>query len=159
MALSKGNKLTWTDINNLYNSVNTQRNRFGLSSVSATSSSGNSAGSKVTNGVISGLKQAIEDMRATDAGSNANTGVTVPARGTLVYPATLNTMQNVVNNLASVCAGHRANFCSSHREGFRSGFNSSFNSGHRDGFTSCGCDGFYSRSNYRSGFGGNTDYF
>lgn len=100
MSISKGSKLSWSDIQSIYTSLNGQRSRFGYSQVTVPSNPGKAATSAVSN-----LKVAIEELANNKyVGGTAYTGVTVPSVGTLIYPSPFTTMSGTVNNISNVCA-------------------------------------------------------
>ena len=100
MSISKGSKLSWSDIQNIYTSLNTQRSRFGYSTVTVPSNPG-----KTTTSAVSNLKVAIEELANNKyVGGTASTGITVPSAGTLIYPSPFTIMSGTVNNIAGVCA-------------------------------------------------------
>lgn len=100
MSISKGSKLSWSDIQSIYTSLNTERQRFGYSAVTVPSNPGKAATSAVSN-----LKTAIEELANNKyVNSTANTGVTVPSTGTLIYPLPFSTMSSTVGKIAGVCA-------------------------------------------------------
>lgn len=100
MSISKGSKLSWSDIQSIYTSLNTERKRFGYSTVTVPSNPGKAATSAVSN-----LKTAIEELKNNKyVSSTANTGVTVPSTGTLIYPLPFSTMSSTVGKIADVCA-------------------------------------------------------
>lgn len=85
MAFSEGSLVEWADVQDLYNQTNTQRKRWSLSTVTVPGNPGLTLPAQVT-----ALKNAIEDLTSTSAGSIANTGVTVPNRGDLLEPDPFN---------------------------------------------------------------------
>lgn len=100
MSISKGSKLSWSDIRSIYTSLNTQRSRFGYSKVTVPSNPG-----EVVPSAVSKLKAAIEELKNnTYVGNTANTGVSVPSAGTLIYPLPFTTMSGTINNISKVCA-------------------------------------------------------
>lgn len=130
MAFSTGSTVAWSDVQAIYNSLNTARTKFGFSTVSVPSNPGSCLPSQV-----SALNNSIQAMSSSGyVGSNANTGITIPASGTLLYPGIFNTMKNTISTVQGLCK-------------FDS-FNSSF-----DGFSSCffaenSCDTFHSSSSF-----------
>lgn len=100
MSISKGSKLSWSDIQSIYTSLNTERKRFGYSTVTVPSNPG-----KATTSAVSNLKTAIEELKNNKyVSSTANTGVTIPSAGTLIYPLPFSTMSSTVGKIADVCA-------------------------------------------------------
>lgn len=100
MNISQGSKLSWSDIQNIYTSLNVERERFGYSEIAIPSNPG-----KATPNEVSNLKTAIEELKNNKyVSSTANTGVTVPSSGTLIYPLPFTTMSGTVSNIANVCA-------------------------------------------------------
>lgn len=162
MSIAEGSILLWSDIKQIYTDTNKQRKRWSVSAITVPENPG-----LVKPNVVSTLKSAIEDLKSTSAGSIANTGIKVPSTGQLIEPDPFLLMQKTLKNLAAANVSFNSNFNSSFNSNFNSNFNSSFRSSnfsgnHRFGscFTAeCSCDSFYSQSDYRSGFGGNTDSF
>lgn len=100
MSISQGSKLSWSDIQNIYTSLNEERDRFGYDKVRVPSNPG-----RVTPTAVSNLKTAIEELKNNKyVGNTANTKVTVPSTGTLIYPLPFTTMSNTINKIADVCA-------------------------------------------------------
>lgn len=95
MAFSKDSTVAWSDVQGIYNSLNTARTKFGFSKVSVPSNPGTCLPAQVTS-----LNNSIQEMRSSGyVGSRANTGITIPARGSLLYPGIFNTMQNTINTV------------------------------------------------------------
>ena len=147
MAFSEGSLVEWADVQDLYNQTNTQRKRWSLSTVTVPGNPGLTLPAQVT-----ALKNAIEDLTSTSAGSIANTGVTVPNRGDLLEPDPFNQMQNTLNNLAAANVSFNSSFRSSFFTSFFSSFNSRNFSSFNSGFSFCsfghsdnGFNSFYSQ--------------
>lgn len=99
MSISKGSKLSWSDIQNIYTSLNVERERFGYSEVAIPSNPG-----KATPNEVSDLKTAIEELKNNKyVGNTANTGINIPSVGTLIYPLPFTTMSNTINKITDVC--------------------------------------------------------
>ena len=100
MSISKGSTLQWSDIQTLYNNLNTARRKFDYRTVTVPSNPGKVLPSQVTS-----LKNSIEELRNSFyVGSTANTGITVPSSGTLVYPNIFTTMSNKISAINKLCA-------------------------------------------------------
>ena len=87
-----------------------------------------------------------------------NFGVSVGV-GDLIVPDAFNRMNTTLANLAAANVSFHASFHTSFHASFRSSFFTSNNGFGSCSFSPCSCDGFYSRSDYRSGFGGSRDGF
>lgn len=99
MALSKGNPPTWNDIVDLYSRLNTARKKFDIAEVAIPSNPG-----KMMTTDISNLKTAIESTSSNSyIGTTANTGVTVPNIGTLIYPNIFTDMSSTIQNIQDTC--------------------------------------------------------
>ena len=153
MSITTGSVVLWSDAQAIYNSINTQRARWSLAKVTVPSNPGTTMASQVNT-----MKQAIEDLRSTSAGTIANTGVSVGV-GDLIIPDAFNRMNTTLANLAAANVSFHASFHTSFHASFRSSFFTSNNGFGSCSFSPCSCDGFYSRSDYRGGFGGSRDGF
>lgn len=135
MALSTGSTVAWSDIQALYNSLNSVKiNKLGQSAVAVPGNPGFTSPSQVT-----ALKNAIESCRANSyiekAGTYA-TGITVPGSGTLLYPGIFNTMSQTITNINNTCLHNASHFTNNH------------------GFSSNNINMFHSKaSSSNSGFG------
>lgn len=142
MALSKGSPANWSDIQTLFTNLNTGRKKFNYSTISPSPAGG--AGTTITTtNTISQLKTAIDGMKNNSYLSStlSSFSVSIPARGTLITPTTLNTITSTISQI------NNTNAFDSFRSSF-DGFSCSF-----DGFT-CSFDSFSSNSNNRQfGFG------
>ena len=173
MALSTGNKVLWSDISSLFTRLNTQRTKFGYSTVTQSSLQNSLA----KPAVISDLKSYIQGMTSNTFAATAASRyseITVPTTATLLKPQSLNTVSSILTDLENTCV-HNSSFYSggfftsfdasfSFNSGFNGGFNNSFgfNSGFNSGFSSS-CDyhnpsftfmGFESCSPYKNSLGG-----
>ena len=129
MAISTNNKLSWTDIQTLYNNLNTARTKFGFSTVTVPSNPGIAKPSQIET-----LNSYVNNMSSNKYLTNvAATGVTVPKVGTLIYPLEFTKIKTTIDKIQNTCAfdsfdsSFHASFYSSNN-GF--GFNSSNNGFH-----------------------------
>ena len=136
MSLSTGNKSLWEDIKSLYSALNTERTRFGYTTVAVPEYQN----VKMDFSQITNLKDAIEVMSSHEnLGSIAITNMPSSFRGDLITTAPFSTLQTTLNNIR---AGNATNF------GFR-GHNGT-NFGHNG--TNFGFDGSnFGHRSHRSG--------
>ena len=100
MSISQGSALQWSDIQNLYKNLNSARRKFDYKTVSVPNNPG-----KVLPAQVTSLKNSIEELRNSSyVGNTANTNITVPSTGTLIYPNIFNTMSNTISNINKLCA-------------------------------------------------------
>lgn len=105
MSLSQGSNVSWSDIQTIYNNLNAARQKFSFATVSVPSNPGYTMPSQVSD-----LKSRIEELRSNKyVGNTALTNVTVPARGTLLYPNIFNSMATTVKRIQDTCVFD--NFC------------------------------------------------
>jgi hypothetical protein len=58
----------------------------------------------VATSVVSNLKVAIEELANNKyISGTANTGITIPSVGTLIYPSPFTSMSGTINNISNVC--------------------------------------------------------
>lgn len=132
MAFATNYTVSWSDVQALYNSLNTVRSRFSLGTTTVPSNPVYAAPSAVSN-----LKSAIEACRSnrfiSDAGT-WRTNVTVPSTGAYLTPDIFNAMETTINNMSNTCAFFSAFFASNHGFGSFGGNNgfgsNSFNTFH-----------------------------
>ena len=132
MALSAGNKVVWSDIQTIYNNLNTARQHCSIATVTVPSNPG-----KTVPSTVQSLKDAIEACRSNSYVSRAgtwSTGVTVPSRGSLLYSDIFTRMSTTVENIRRTCMHNSANF--SGNNGFRSFGNHGFDSNSNNTFHS-----------------------
>ena len=114
MSLSTGNKSLWEDIKSLYSTLNTERTRFGYTTVAVPEYQN----VKMDFSQITNLKDAIEIMSSHEnLGSIAITNMPSSSSGDLITTAPFSTLQTTLNNIR---AGNATNF------GFRSHRGSNF---------------------------------
>ena len=122
MSLTQGSIASWSDIQTIYNNLNTARKKFSISTVSVPDNPGTMSPTQVT-----ALKNAIEAMSSNKyVSTTANTGITVPAVGTLIYPDIFNSMSSTITKIQNKCI-HNASFYTSNH-GFGSNSNDTFHS-------------------------------
>lgn len=103
MALSTGNTAIWSDIQSLYTRLNTERTRFGFSTVTVP---GNPGAMVPKN--ISDLNTKVNEMSSNGyLTSVAITNVTVPSSGTLIKANPYTQISNTITKISGVCP-----FCS-----------------------------------------------
>ena len=132
MALSAGNKVVWSDIQTIYNNLNTARQHCSIATVTVPGNPGQTVPSTVQS-----LKDAIEACRSNSYVSSAGTwrtDVTVPSRGSLLYSDIFTRMSTTVENIRRTCMHNSANF--SGNNGFRSFGNHGFDSNSNNTFHS-----------------------
>lgn len=145
MAISTNNKLSWADIQTLYNRLNAARTKFGFSAVTVPSNPDIAKSSQVQT-LNSYVNNMSNNKYLTDV---AVTGVTVPSVGTLIYPLEFTKIKTTIDNIRNTCAfdSFDSSFNSSNNSfGFDSSFNSNnngfgFNSSN-NGFSSSTFSGF-----------------
>lgn len=126
MALTKGNKAQWSDIQNLYNKLNTARSKFSIAQVSVPANPGLFFGNQTTN-----LSSQVDAMKSNSyIGQTAVTGVTAPNRGEPISPEDFSIISSTIDKIQNTCA-HDAAFNSSHRASNLTSNLSTYNSGHR----------------------------
>lgn len=130
MAFSTGSAAVWSDVQSLYTRLNTARQKFSIATVSVPGNPGTMSPTQVT-----ALKNAIEAMSSNKyVSTTANTGITVPAVGTLIYPNIFNSMSNTITNIQNKCVHNAAFYTSNH--GFGSNGNHGFDSNSNNTFHS-----------------------
>ena len=103
MALSTGNTAIWSDIQSLYTRLNTQRTRFGFSTVTVPGNPGTMVPKN-----ISDLNTKVNEMRSNGyLTSVAITNVTVPSSGTLIKANPYTQISDTITKISGVCP-----FCS-----------------------------------------------
>lgn len=142
MALSSGNKVLWSDIQTIYNNLNSAKSRLSQSAVAVPANPGSTIPAQV-----SALKTAIESCNANsyiNAAGTHVTGITVPGSGTLLYPGIFNTMQDTITKINNTCLHNAAFYTNNH----------GFGSFSCHGFGSFDVNMFHSKgSSSNSGFG------
>lgn len=108
--LSANYTLSWSDITNIYNGLNTQRQRFGLNNINVP----NYEDYLAMISQMQELKNQIESLSTVNLiGSNAITNVTVPSKGSIIKPLEYSKMQETIDNIGELCV-HFANFTADH---------------------------------------------
>lgn len=103
MALSTGNTAIWSDIQSLYTRLNTQRTRFGFSTVTVPGNPGTMVPKN-----ISDLNTKVNEMSSNGyLTSVAITNVTVPSSGTLIKANPYTQISDTITKISGVCP-----FCS-----------------------------------------------
>lgn len=103
MALSTGNTAIWSDIQSLYTRLNTERTRFGFSTVTVPGNPGTMVPKN-----ISDLNTKVNEMSSNGyLTSVAITNVTVPSSGTLIKANPYTQISNTITKISGVCP-----FCS-----------------------------------------------
>lgn len=103
MALSTGNTAIWSDIQSLYTRLNTERTRFGFSTVTVPGNPGTMVPKN-----ISDLNTKVNEMSSNGyLTSVAITNVTVPSSGTLIKANPYTQISDTITKISGVCP-----FCS-----------------------------------------------
>ena len=103
MALSTGNTAIWSDIQSLYTRLNTERTRFGFSTVTVP----NNPGTMVPQN-IADLNTKVNEMSSNGyLTSVAITNVTIPSSGSLIKANPYTEISDTITKISEVC-----NFCS-----------------------------------------------
>ena len=126
MALTKGNKAQWSDIQNLYNKLNTARSKFSITQVSVPANPGLFFGNQTTN-----LSSQVDAMKSNSyIGQTAVTGVTAPSKGEPISPEDFSIISSTIDKIQNTCA-HDAAFNGTHRASNLTSNLSTYNSGYR----------------------------
>lgn len=102
MTISSGNKILWSDIENLYTTLKTQQNKFGVTQSTTPSNPG-----LIKPTVVSDLKTAITDIYRTSSFVNFNhvkdvINMTVPTAGSLIQPNPFTTISSTLTTLNGI---------------------------------------------------------
>lgn len=103
MALTTGSKALWSDVNNIYTRVNSEKSRWGRN----VATTGSAAGSKILEAHGKGLRDALVDLTTnvsflTSFKTTMNNTAAI-TQGTKITVPTLNTMREVLNAIKDVC--------------------------------------------------------
>lgn len=129
---SSNQRLNWSDIITIYNNLNTQRQRFSMSTVAVP----NNVNYLATVAQMQELKNQIEGLSTHNLiGSIANTGVTLPAVGSLIKPLEYNLMQETLDDISAICI-HFNNFTADYSPHHAANFTSDNSPHHAANFTS-----------------------
>lgn len=153
MALSSNQETLWNDIVEIYNNINTARQKFSLNAVSIPSHAAYEVPIKSAH--VTDLGTALTALNGTvyDSGSGASFNITIPTVSELVEYTPFATLNTEATNVTNTCIhrssfrSHDSSFRSSHRSSFRS-HNSSFNSSHRSSFDSSFRSSFRSHDSF-----------
>ena len=144
MALTRGNEAQWSDIQNLYNKLNTARSKFSITQVSVPANPGLLLGNQITN-----LSSQVDAMKSNSyIGQTAVTGVTAPNEGEPISPEDFLIISSTIDKIQGTCA-HDAAFHSGHRATYNGG-NRSTNYTTDDTADYIGHDGSHRASNRTS---------
>ena len=147
MSISRNSRINWSDINNIYTSLNQARTKWGFTT---TSPSGAQNRDVYANDAIE-LKNKIEEMSSNAYLANvAKVDVAMPSQGEIILPYQMTSMEDTIYNVLNTCA-----FDAAFRSGFRSGFRGSFDGGFRGSFRGSHRDGFNS---FQSGHGNSSNF-
>lgn len=114
MTIAQGNKLLWSDIQNIYTQLNNCQTKFGITKSAIPTNPG-----AVKPTVVSNLKSlivALDSSKYVSASDiSAVNNLTVPTAGTLIKPAPFTTMTSTLNTVYNNCAndsnfGDNSNF-------------------------------------------------
>lgn len=101
MPISTNSLLLWSDIQSIYNSLNTANQKFGAAQVSVPNNKNN----LVVTTHLSNLVASVEALKSNKyVGNVAETNVTIPSRGTLIKPVEMNQIISTINNIQALCA-------------------------------------------------------
>lgn len=140
MSLSTGNTVLWSDIQAIYNNLNSARAHLSWGAITVPGNPGLTVPS-----TVQALKDQIEACRSNayvNAAGTWRTNITVPAAGTLLKADIFVRMNDTINAIKNTCLFNSANF------GSNNGFGS-FSSNH--GFGSNSFDTFNSRADSSNG--------
>ena len=162
MSIASGYKLSWADIENIYNNLNAARTKFSMTTVSVPGNPGKIYPSQITD-----LSSLVDAMSANGfIGANAITGVSSPETGNKITPVEFDQINNVVTNIKdNICphnAAHNATHRSSHNAAYRATHRSDYDGAYRATHRSSHDSGYRAahrsshnsgyRSSYRSGY-------
>ena len=141
--LNTNSIIDWTDIENIYSRLNTQRQKFNFSTVTVPSLENQ----KITPNAVSNIKTIIENMKSNSFLSSINTNsITIPTTGELIRPLPFSNISSLITDMENTCA-----FTCSFFSGF-SANDSSFFSGFSANNSS---DFFANDGSFFSGFSAN----
>ena len=99
MSLSTRSKVSWTDIQNLYTAMNTERKRFSMSTVTIP----NNPGLTIPEHVAT-LNSLVNAMSSISFLTNvAVTGVVVPSRQTRLFASPFTRIADTIEDISNVC--------------------------------------------------------
>ena len=141
MAMSQGNSITWSDIRNLFDRVNAERNRWGKTTITPSTYIGKAAGEKTINAETPNkLKTLIQEMASisflSSIASTSNISTVEP--GQLIKTNPLTGLSEIVSNIEntnirlSTGTSNRFSsfgFCSTFGTGFSPVFAGTFGTG------------------------------
>lgn len=116
MALTQGSTVLWSDLTNIYSSLNTARTKFGFS----TASPSGGAGTPAYASQVSTLNSLVTEMKSNRFLSNLSVGITPPAKGDLLRANFLSDLNLDITEINDVCAFDSSNFTFSGNFGFNS---------------------------------------
>ena len=135
MSIATNETLKWSDIQALYNNLNTARKKFGITTITVPDNPG-----VVKPAQVQALNDNVNSMSANSyLRTVARTGVTPPAAGTIIKPLEFNRISTTITNIQNTCA-YDSSYYSSHC-GYDSTYDSSYNSSY-DSSDTCSCVGF-----------------
>ncbi len=112
MALSQNNKVLWNDIQNIYASLNEAKDYLEQTRINIPQQPLKPLPQEVTD-----LKTAIESCDANkyiEAAGAAETGITVPSSGNLLYPDIFAAMNNTIATIKNTCLHDAAWYTGNH---------------------------------------------
>ena len=113
MALSQNSQIDWTDIQNVYEKLNTQRKKFGFTVTTI----GDNAGVRASTVDVTNLKDAIQEMTShSQLTAIADTsGVTVPKVGELFKISPYERMNEIITRISGTSTnGSNYGYCGSY---------------------------------------------
>ena len=114
MSIASGYKLSWADIENIYNNLNAARTKFSMTTVSVPGNPGKIYPSQITD-----LSSLVDAMSANEfIGTNASTGVSNPGTGNKITVVEIDKINDVVTNIKDNICPHNATHNATHRSGY-----------------------------------------
>ena len=156
MSIASNNLLSWSDIENIFTNLNTQRERFNINTVSTP----NNKDTLSKANLADTIKDYIEDLSTNSyVGTTAIISDEIPSIGELIEPFIFTRFSNVITRISEVCEynssfyttnnSHRGSFYTTNNSHRGSFFTS--NNGHRGSF-------FTSNNGHRSSNNGFNPY-
>lgn len=105
MALSKNDRIQWADIQNLYNKLNTARQKFTIPTIAVPDNPG-----KIINTQVTDLSSQVDALSSNKyLVSIATTGVTAPSKGEVITPTDFSIISTTIDNIQNACIHDAAN--------------------------------------------------
>ena len=152
--LNTNSIIDWTDIENIYSRLNTQRQKFNFSTVTVPSLENQ----KITPNAVSNIKTIIENMKSNSFLSSINTNsITIPTTGELIRPLPFSNISSLITDMENTCAFTCSFFSgfSANDSSFFSGFSAN-DSSFFSGFSANNSSDFFANDgSFFSGFSAN----